>query len=160
MRFIILYTYCRYPHRTSEEERERLLIDFIHSYVKRYMRPENPSPVLLYGDNSPAARFHSEWLARRLERIQRERKAVSTYVPQTLLLEEPGFDYFEHFCLTIADSAKEIWILELSGSTFLAHYITFHTMCRSSWQSFNVQRISKEKTVFWVGIKPKTFCSL
>ena len=143
-------TYCRYPHRTSEEERERLLIDFIHSYVKQYMRPENPSPVLLYGDNSPAARFHSEWLARRLERIQRERKVVSTYVPQSLSLEKPEFDYFEHFCLTIADSAKEIWILELSGSTSPVHYvlcillsnITFHTMCRSSWQSFNVPRIT------------------
>ncbi|CAI7989054.1 hypothetical protein GBAR_LOCUS108, partial [Geodia barretti] len=57
-----------------------------------------------------------------MERIQRERKAVSTYVPQTLSLEEPGFDYFEHFCLTIADSAKEIWILECSYEDFAAEY--------------------------------------
>ena len=103
--------------RSSEAEREELLIDFIRSYVKKYMRPENPSPVLVYGDNSAASRFHSEWLARRLERIWRERKTLSAYVPQTVSVEEPGFDYFEHFCFTIADHAKEIWILELSGYT-------------------------------------------
>ena len=49
---------------------------------------------------------------------------VSQYVPQTLSVEEPGFDYFEHFCLTIADSAKEIWILELSAGErgFQVHF--------------------------------------
>ena len=101
-------------NRSSEEEREKLLIKFIRSYVKRYLRPENPSPILLYGDNTPESRFHSEWLSRRLERIQDERKGVAPYIRESVSVEEPGVDYFEHFCLTIADRAKEIWILELS----------------------------------------------
>ena len=103
--------------RSTEAEREKQLIDFIQSYVKQYMRPENPSPVLLYGDNTSESLFHCQWLAGRLERIQKERKSVSCYVPQTVSVEEPGFDYFEHFCLTIADSAKEIWIVELVRTT-------------------------------------------
>ena len=76
------------------------------------MRPENPSPILLYGDSSPECKFHTQWLANRLEKIKLERKTVSRYAPEDVTVEDPGFDYFEHFCLTIADRAKEIWILE------------------------------------------------
>ena len=89
-------------------------MDFIRLYVKQYMRPENPSPILLYGDNAPESRFHTEWLAKKLEKIKLERKTISKYVPEevTVSVEDPGFDYFEQFCLTIADRAKEIWILQ------------------------------------------------
>ena len=76
------------------------------------MRPENPSPILLYGDNTEESRFHTEWLAKRLEKIRLERKTVALYVPDEVLVEDPRFDHFEQFCLTIADRAKEIWILE------------------------------------------------
>ena len=38
---------------------------------------------------------------------------VAPYVRESVVsVEEPGMDCFEHFCLTIADCAKEIWILE------------------------------------------------
>ena len=100
------------------------LIDFIRSYVKEYMRPENPSPVLLYGDDTPETKFHAEWLAKRLETIQRERKNVTTYVPAevNVSVEDPRFNHFEHFCLTIADCAKEIWILKCSYEQFASEY--------------------------------------
>ena len=95
-----------------EEKREKLLVEFIRSYVSQYLRPENPSPILLYGDHTPESQFHTNWLAKTLEKIQMERKTVSKYTPEDVRVEDPQFDYFEHFCFTIADRAKEIWILE------------------------------------------------
>ena len=105
--------------------REKKLIQFIRSYVREFMRPENPSPILLYGDDSQESKVHSEWLAQRLERIQKERKNVSKYeAPRksVVSVEDPQFNHFEHFCLTIADRAKEIWILDCSYHEFESKY--------------------------------------
>ena len=109
---------------STEADREKMLVEFIRSYVKEYMRPENPSPILLYGDNSPESAFQAEWLAQRLEAIQHERKSVSTYDPgeSSVSVEDPRFNHFEQFCLTIADRAKEIWILECSYQQFESEY--------------------------------------
>ena len=88
------------------------------------MRPENPSPVLLYGDDTPETVFHSEWLAERLARIRRERKSISKYEPpeSNVSLDDHRFNHFEHFCLTIADQAREIWILDCSYEQFAREY--------------------------------------
>ena len=111
-------------HSHSETERETKLVEFIKSYVRLYMRPENPSPILVYGDATPESKSHSKWLAKRLSVIQHERKSLSTYSTDqvTVSVEEPGFDYFHHFCLTIADHTKEIWTLECSYEEFVSEY--------------------------------------
>ena len=108
----------------SEEEREKQLIQFIRLYVREYMRPENPSPILLYGDDTPETAFHAEWLARRMELIQRERKSVSKYEPpeSNVSIDDDRFNHFEHFCVTIADRAKEIWTLDCSYQEFEREY--------------------------------------
>ena len=110
-----MLTLLHYILRCVEADREIQLIEFIRSYVREFMRPENPSPILLYGDDTADTKFHAEWLAERLGAMQRERKTVAAYAPEelaTVSIEDPRFDYFEHFCLTIADHAKEIWILK------------------------------------------------
>jgi hypothetical protein len=130
-------SFPRPPLECVEADREIQLIEFVRSYVREFMRPENPSPILLYGDDTADTKFHAEWLAARLGAMQRERKTVATYAPEelaTVSIEDPRFDYFEHFCLTIADHAKEIWILRCSYEEFAAKYgflcgdVDFETM--------------------------------
>ena len=110
----------------SPDEREKGLVKFIKEYVKEYLRPDNPSPVVVYGDvSSPESQFHAEWLARKLEKLQKDRKVVAkvdSADADVEFPEEKPFNHFEHFCLTIADRAHEIWILEGGYGAFRAEY--------------------------------------
>ena len=108
----------------SEEEKERSLVAFIKSYIKEYFRPENPSPIVVYGSEQPDCQLHAEWLATRLEMLQKDRRMIAKFDSQTkedTYVEHP-FNYFEHFCLTIADRAHEIWILEGGYNAFRSEY--------------------------------------
>ncbi len=100
---------------------------FIKIYIKEYVRPENPSPVVVYGNDQPESTFHAEWLARKLIGLQRDRKSVALPAPVESLTEpeddtDRTFNHFEHFCLTIADRAQAIWILEGGYEAFHDEY--------------------------------------
>ena len=92
--------------------------------MKEYLRPENPSPIVVYGNNRPESLFHAEWLARKLGKLQNDRKMVAKIGENTDVqeLEDQPFNHFEHFCLTIADRAHEIWILEGGYDAFHNEY--------------------------------------
>ena len=127
-------TAVSYPSPSLEcplDEREKGLVKFVKGYVKEYLRPENPSPVVVYGDvTNQENRFHAEWLARKLEKLQKDRRVVArvdaTDIPDADVdsydIDEQPFNHFEHFCLTIADRAREIWILEGGYDAFRAEY--------------------------------------
>lgn len=118
-------TAVSYPNLSlecPEEEREKSLVKFIRSYVKEYQRPENPSPVVLYGSERPECVFHAEWLAGRLTQLQKDRKMVVKFEPPKEQEVGEPFNHFEHFCLTIADRAQEIWILEGGYDAFQLEY--------------------------------------
>lgn len=111
----------------SEEEREKSLILFIKKYIKEYFRPENPSPIVVYGSEQPDCRLHAEWLARRLDMLQKDRKMVAKFDSQSAEetytdTDDKPFNHFEHFCLTIADRAHEIWILDGGYEAFCSEY--------------------------------------
>ena len=111
----------------SEEEREKSLILFIKKYIKEYFRPENPSPIVVYGSEQPDCQLHAEWLARRLDMLQKDRKMVAKFDSQSAEetytdTDDKPFNHFEHFCLTIADRAHEIWILDGGYEAFCSEY--------------------------------------
>ena len=75
---------------------------------------------------------HINWLARKLEQLQKDRKVLAkidqdTYsqseqYEQDDTNEDKPFDYFQHFCHTIADRAKQIWILDDGYEAFKKEY--------------------------------------
>ena len=92
-------------------------------------RPENPSPIVVYGDTTPECAAHIKWLVAKLELIQKDRKVLARVDPQRTADvneyeddDDAPFDYFQHFCHTIADSTKEIWILDDGYKTFEKEY--------------------------------------
>ena len=94
-----------------------------------FFRPENPSPVVVYGNSKPECASHAEWLAGKLDKLKTDRKIVATVKPQDtdstdepVVSTEKKFDPFEHFCLTIADHAKEVWLLEGGYDSFRTEY--------------------------------------
>lgn len=102
---------------------------FIHK-IFFICRPENPSPVVVYGNSTPECTAHISWLADKLEKLKKDRKIVANvaecfhvdeYEWDTFTEERP-FDYFQHFCHTIADGAKEIWILDDGYEAFKKEY--------------------------------------
>ena len=126
-------TAVSYPSPSLEcslDEREKGLVKFVRGYVKEYLRPENPSPVVVYGDvSNRESQFHAEWLARKLEKLQKDRRVVarvdaadSPDADVDSYDDEQPFNHFEHFCLMIADRAREIWILEGGYDAFRAEY--------------------------------------
>lgn len=122
-----------------EAERERGLVAFVRGYARDYLTPENPSPVVVYGDDDSAeSAVHAEWLAGRLQRLRAERKTVARLDKEEgeagggggggggggVVVEEADckLDFFEYFCLTIADRARELWMLEGGYDAFCAEY--------------------------------------
>lgn len=116
-----------------EEERERGLAAFARAYARDYLRPENPNPVVIYGDDSAEDVLHAEWLAGRLQRLRAERKTVARLDKEEgregggrsgVVVEETDgqLDFLEYFCLTIADKAQELWILEGGYDAFYTEY--------------------------------------
>ena len=90
---------------------KKSLILFIKKYIKEYFRPENPSPIVVYGSEQPDCQLHTEWLARRLDVLQKDLKMVAKFdlhsTEETYIdTDNKPFNHFEHFCLTIiADRA-------------------------------------------------------
>lgn len=97
----------------------------IHTY-----RPENPSPIVVYGNSTPECIVHINWLASKLELLKKDRKILAKIDPSSRgdkyelddYSEDKPFDYFQHFCHTIADGAKEIWILDDGYEAFKKEY--------------------------------------
>ena len=93
-------------------------------------RPENPSPIVVYGDSTPECIAHINWLACKLEQLKKDRKVLAKIDDSSHSdeyewddsSEDKPFDYFQHFCHTIADGAKEIWILEDGYEAFKKEY--------------------------------------
>ncbi len=77
---------------------------------------------------------HTEWLAKKLEKLQQDRKAIATVRSATDANDATTEDPFEQFCHTIADRAKEIWILKggynafSTEYTFLCGHVSFESM--------------------------------
>ncbi len=87
-----------------------------------FFRPENPSPIVLYGSSQPECVKHTEWLAKKLEDLQQDRKAVAIMQPAADTPQTTSEDPFEQFCNTIADRVKEIWILKGGYEVFCSEY--------------------------------------
>ena len=94
-------------------------------------RPENPSPIVVYGDTTPECAAHITWLVAKLELLQKDRKVLAKVgaggTPDSDEYrgdddDDTPFDHFQHFCHTIADSAKEIWILDDGYKAFEKEY--------------------------------------
>ena len=107
-----------------EEKKEQALLDFVKAYVREYLRPENPSPVLIYGSGRQECVAHANWLAEKLEKLQKDRQSVAVVSSphDDRNVEDATFNHFEHFCHTIADRAREIWILDDSYQAFHNEY--------------------------------------
>ena len=110
------------PRECSEKERERTLIDFISSYVEQYVRPENPNPIVIYGDDRLETQSHAEWLSTKLCGLQSDRKRIVTYDQSNTEEEERAYNGFDFFCETLADATKEIWVLEGGYPVFKSLY--------------------------------------
>ena len=99
-----------------------------------FCRPENPSPIVLYGSSRRECIRHTEWLANKLEKLQTDRKTVATIQQTERTVDEERYDPFEQFCHTIADRVQEIWILKggydafCSEYEFLCGHVTFESM--------------------------------
>lgn len=93
-------------------------------------RPENPSPIVVYGDSTPECAAHINWLVCKLEQLKKDRKVLARIDDSSHSdeyewddsSEDKPFDYFQHFCHTIADGAKEIWILDDGYEAFKKEY--------------------------------------
>lgn len=93
-------------------------------------RPENPSPIVIYGNSTPDCTAHINWLASKLELLKKDRMILvkiedSSHGDKCELddySDDKPFDYFQHFCHTIADGAKEIWILDDGYEAFKKEY--------------------------------------
>lgn len=109
------------PRECSEKERERTLADFIRSFVEQYVRPENPNPVVIYGDDRLETHSHAEWLSSKLCSLKNDRKRIVVY-DQSNTEEERSYDSFEFFCETLADATNEIWVLEGGYAAFQSLY--------------------------------------
>ena len=104
---------------------------YSHAYFNWY-RPENPSPIVVYGNGTPECTAHINWLASKLEQLQKDRKVLAKISEDASDSgndyecddpnEDKPFDYFQHFCHTIADRAKEIWILDDGYEAFREEY--------------------------------------
>ena len=105
---------------------------YIHTYkfVLYICRPENPSPIVVYGNSTPECTAHIDWLACKLEQLKKDRKVLAKVEEPSHSeeyewddsTEDKPFDYFQHFCHTIADGAKEIWILDDGYEAFQKEY--------------------------------------
>ena len=102
----------------TEEERKRRLYVFAKGYASEFYRPENANPVVIYGD---AGTVHAHWLATKLSYLQVQRKSLTVYQRQGVE-EKESFDPLEHFCHTVADRVKEIWLLEGGYQAFQEEY--------------------------------------
>ena len=105
----------------TEKERENTLFEFVRSYVDEYARPENPNPVVIYGDDRLETQSHAEWLSTKLCALKNDRKRIVAY-DQSSSEGEHGYDSFEFFCETLADATNEIWVLEGGYEAFRSQY--------------------------------------
>ena len=104
----------------TNEEQDASLLNFIHKVIDECLRPENPDPVVVYG-NGDAACEQAQWLAKRLEILKKDRLSVVKVTP-TANKESEKFDPVEYFCLTIADKTREVWLLEGGYDAFCKQY--------------------------------------
>ena len=65
-----------------------------------------------------------EWLARKLEKLQKDRKVIAKVEGEDVESSDTDeqFDPFEYFCHIIADRVHEIWILEDGYDVFCSKY--------------------------------------
>ena len=56
----------------SDEEQDASLLKFIRQVIDECLRPENPDPVVIYG-NGEDAWEQAQWLAKRLESLKKDR---------------------------------------------------------------------------------------
>ena len=104
----------------SDEEREASLLAFIHTVIEECLRPENPNPVVVYGDGENA-RDHAQWLATRLEFLKKDRLSVAKVTADYSGGSQQA-NPVEYFCITIADKTREVWYLEGGYNGFQKQY--------------------------------------
>lgn len=109
------------PRECTEKEREQTLFAFVRSYVEQYARPENPNPVVIYGDDQLETQSHAEWLSAKLCTLKNERKSIVSDGSSGTDEEHP-YDGFEFFCETLAAGTREIWVLEGGYTAFRSQY--------------------------------------
>lgn len=104
----------------SNEEQDASLLKFIHKVIDECLRPENPDPVIVYGNGDDALE-QAQWLAKRLEILKKDRLSVAKVAP-TACERSEKFDPVEYFCLTIADKTREVWLMEGGYYAFCKEY--------------------------------------
>ena len=115
------------PVDATEKERELHLIKFIVKLVDECSSPDNPSPVVMYGENTEAYSVHLAWLVERLSRLKHSKLTVAMVsdnfdVDIVEPITEDVFDPLEYFCNTIASRTAELWNLEGGYETFCTKY--------------------------------------
>ena len=112
--------YPSWSPSSTDEEKEASLLKFIHQVIEECLRPENPNPVVVYGD-SENAREHANWLAKRLEFLKKDRLSVATVAANSTESPQQA-NLVEYFCITIADKTREVWYLEGGYDGFQKQY--------------------------------------
>lgn len=114
---------------SSDEEREVQLVSFVSKLVRECSTPDNPSPVVVYGEPGEETDAHVQWLADRLGRLKKTALAVAEVeeTPGTAQAGEEwegesSYDPMAYFCQTIASRTAELWHIEGGYEAFKAKY--------------------------------------
>lgn len=117
------------PLATSEHEREAQLVSLISKLVHECASPDNPSPVVVYGNPGEETDAQVIWLADRLGRLKQTALAVATVgEPPSAGQEkeewdsESSYDPMAYFCQTIASRTAELWYVNGGYEAFRAKY--------------------------------------
>ena len=121
-------SYPPHPPDASQEDKDQALVSFAKGYAKEFYKPENPSPLVIYGNDTLEDIAHTKWLAEKLSHLKRQRRMLTLYSTETAqensneALLDDTFDPFESFCQTVIDKVREIWLLEGGYKSFLSEY--------------------------------------
>ena len=127
----VSYSYDTVQASSGEGEREASLVEFARDYSSQFYRPENPNPLVIYGNMTESDMSHTHWLVDKLTLLKNQRSRVSVYSSQAseqrqeqVLVEGGGgaFDPFEDFCLTVIDKVKEVWLMDCPYQSFVSEY--------------------------------------
>ena len=117
------------PLASSEHEREAQLLSFVSKLVRECSSPDNPSPVVVYGNPGEESDAHVVWLADRLGKLKRTALAVSAVgEPPGAGKEkeerdsESSYDPMAYFCQTIASRTAELWYVDGGYEAFRVKY--------------------------------------
>ena len=117
------------PLPSCEQEREAQLVSFVSKLVRECSSPDNPSPVVVYGNPGEETDAQVQWLADRLGRLKQTALAVAAVgvAPDTAQEKEEwdgqsSYDPMAYFCQTIASKTAELWYIDGGYEAFRAKY--------------------------------------